>query len=207
MHWHHTIDLENLRQPQMEPAVSAPTMTSTFPAGYADLPTSRLLEAYAAGPARLRAAVAGLEPSAWTARPRPGKWSIREITLHVTDSELVGTGRSRLAFAQPGSGFYVYDENGWSQAFNYQHADEVSVGLSVALFEALRAYQLPVFAGATASQWQQAALHPNWGSMTLRNLLELYADHSERHIGQILENRRLLGAPVTLPVLLETRLY
>jgi uncharacterized damage-inducible protein DinB len=191
----------------MEPAVSAPTATSTFPDVYAGIPTARLLEAYAAGPDRLRAAVAGLEASAWTARPRPVKWSIREITLHVTDSELVGTGRSRLAFAQPGSGFYVYDESGWAQAFDYQHAAEVSVELSLALFEALRAYQLPVFAGATGSQWQQAALHPNWGSMTLRNLLELYADHSERHIGQILENRRLLGLELALPSLLPTRLY
>ena len=84
---------------------------------------------------------------------------------------------------------------------------EAAVERSLALFEALRAYQLPVFAGATASQWQQAALHPNWGSMTLRNLLELYADHSERHIGQILENRRLLGLDLALPPLLATRLY
>ena len=186
--------------------MTASTVTP-FPDLYAAVPTARLIEAYAAGPARLRTALAGLDPFAWTAKPRPGKWSIREITLHMTDSELVGTGRSRLAFAQPGSGFYVYDENGWARAFDYQHADEAAVERAIALFEALRAYQLPVFAAATPAQWQQTARHPSWGSMTLRNLLELYADHSERHIGQILENRKLLGAPVTLPALLETRLY
>jgi hypothetical protein len=187
--------------------VSAPAAVSTFPAAYASIPTSTLIGAYAAGASRLRAALAGLEPPAWTARPRPGKWSIVEIALHMTDSELVGTGRSRLAFAEPGQGFYVYDEATWATAFDYQGADAAAVERSFHLFEALRAYQLPVFAGATEKQWSQEARHPGWGIVTLRNLLELYADHSERHIGQILENRRLLGVGIDLPLVLPERLY
>lgn len=187
--------------------MSAPTVTSTFPAVYGTVPTATLIEVYAAGPARLRAALAGLDPFAWTAHPRPNKWSIVEIALHMTDSELVGTGRSRLAFAEPGKGFYVYEEAIWATAFGYQDADAAAVESSLRLFEALRTYQLPVFARATAEQWQHEALHPTWGTVTLRNLLELYADHSERHIGQILENRRLLGTPVELPAMLPERLY
>jgi hypothetical protein len=187
--------------------MSAPTATSTFPATYAGIPTSTLIEAYAAGPSRLRAALAGLEPFGWTAHPRPNKWSIVEIVLHLTDSELVGTGRSRLAFAEPGKGFYVYEESVWAVAFDYQSADPAAVERSLHLFEALRAYQLPVFGSATVDQWRQEARHPGWGIVTLRNLLELYADHSERHIAQIRENRRLLGIPVELPGILEQRLY
>jgi uncharacterized damage-inducible protein DinB len=187
--------------------VSAPTATSTFPTVYADVPTALLIEVYAAGPDRLRRALAGLDPFARTARPRPNKWSIVEIALHMTDSELVGTGRSRLAFAQPGKGFYAYDENGWAAAFDYQGAGEAAIERSLALFEALRTYQLPVFRRATADQWRNEARHPEWGAVTLRNLLELYADHSERHLGQILENRRLLGIGLELPVVLPERLY
>jgi hypothetical protein len=185
-------------------------MSSTiapFPDLYAAIPTARLIEVYAAGPARLRTALEGLDEFAWTAKPRPGKWSIREIALHVTDSELVGAGRIRLTRAQPGSGFFAYDENAWAGVYDYQHADAASVERSLALFGALRSYLLPVFAGATAAAWNHPALHPERGAITLRNLLELYADHSERHIDQILENRRLLGLEIALPPLLATRLY
>lgn len=185
-------------------------MSSTvapFPDTYLPIPTSTLIEVYAAGPARLRAALEGLDSFAWTARPRPGKWSIKEIALHVTDSELVGAGRIRLARAQPGSSFYAYDENAWANVYDYQNADEAAVERSLALFAALRAYLLPVFAGATPADWRHPALHPERGAITFRNLLELYADHSERHIGQILENRRLLGLELALPPLLATRLY
>lgn len=187
--------------------MSAPTAASTFPPLYSDVPTDLLIEVYAAGPGRLRTALSGLDAFAWTPRPRPNKWSIVEITLHMTDSELIGTGRSRLTFAQPGKEFYTYDENGWAAAFDYQDASEEAVERSVALFEGLRAYQLPVFRRATADQWRNEARHPEWGAVTLRNLLELYADHSERHIEQILENRRLLGIGVELPVMLPERLY
>ena len=185
----------------------APTATSTFPTTYTDIPTPTLIEVYAAGATRLRAALAGLDPFAWTARPRPSKWSIVEIALHMTDSELVGTGRSRLAFAQPGKTVFTYDENGWATAFDYQRTDASAIERSLHLFEALRAYQLPVFEQATTGQWQHEIQHPQWGGVTLRNLLELYADHSERHIGQILANRSLLGVPVGLPPILEARLY
>jgi hypothetical protein len=43
--------------------------------------------------------------------------------------------------------------------------------------------------------------------VTLRNLLELYADHSERHVAQIVERRERLGVPVDLAPLLAERLY
>ena len=178
-----------------------------FPETYAGIPTTTLIEAYASGPARLRAALAGLDIVAWTAKPRPGKWSIREIALHVTDSELVGAGRIRLTRAQPGSGFFAYDENAWARVYDYQNASVAAVERSLALFEALRGYLLPVFEGATGTAWLHPAHHPERGEITLRNLLELYADHSERHIGQILENRRLLGLDLALPSMLETRLY
>jgi uncharacterized damage-inducible protein DinB len=207
MHLHHASASARLQEPQPGDSVSAPTVTSTFPTGYAAIPTAKLIEVYAAGPSRLRVALAGLDPFEWTARPRPNKWSIVEIALHMTDSELIGTGRSRLTFAQPGKGYFTYDENGWAAAFDYQGASESAVERSLTLFEALRAYQLPVFQKATSSQWLNEGQHPQWGAVTLRNLLELYADHSERHIGQILENRRLLGRAVELPVVLPERLY
>jgi hypothetical protein len=60
---------------------------------------------------------------------------------------------------------------------------------------------------ATTTDWTNTGIHPEWGNLSLRHLLELYADHSERHIGQILELRKLLNKSLDFPLLLEKRLY
>src|SRR4051812_43210218 len=64
------------------------TVTS-FP-GYDQYTTEQLLGAYQAAPARLRAVLAGLSEDELHQHPRPGKWSVVEIVIHMTDSELVG---------------------------------------------------------------------------------------------------------------------
>ena len=88
----------------MQPAAVA------FPA-YDFYTTEQLLEAYRAGPERLRAASAGLSMEQMRARPRPGKWSILEILLHVTDSELSGAMRVRYVGAPPGASLPGYDQD------------------------------------------------------------------------------------------------
>src|SRR5437868_3859722 len=42
---------------------------------------------------------------------------------------------------------------------------------------------------------------------SIRQLLEIYADHCERHIDQISARRRLFGKPSDQPIILSKRLY
>ena len=55
-------------------------------------------------------------------------------------------------------------------------------------------------------KWNLKGFHPERGELSLRQLLEIYADHCERHIDQILARRRLFGKPSDLPVILNKRL-
>jgi uncharacterized damage-inducible protein DinB len=181
--------------------------TTAFPDTYADRPADELIAAYAAGPARLRAALHGLSLAQLRARPRPAKWSILEIAAHVTDSEVVGAGRIRLALAQSGSAFFGYDQDRWISVFAPPDGDEDTLEGALAVLAAVRAWILPLFARAGDAEWQRTAVHPERGVMTVRQLLELYADHVERHVEQILECRRLLGVPLAMPPVLEPRLY
>lgn len=182
--------------------------TAAFPDRYAALPTASLLESYRTAPARLRDALAGLPHERLRARPIAGKWSILEITLHLTDSELMGAGRFRFALAQPGVRLIGYDQDVWTPSLAHNDATPAALAASLALFETIRANLLHLLDGIPAAWWtERHAIHPEMGLLTLRNLLELYADHGERHLQQILERRRLLGAPVDVPVLLPERLY
>lgn len=180
---------------------------SRFPATFTHLGTPVLLRAYEAGPRRLRQALTGLSREDLRAKPEPAVWCIQEVVMHVADSELNGAARIRLVRAQPGSSFYSYDQDVWAHVFRYRDADEHAVEAAIDLFEALRVTTLPLFASATDADWHATGIHPEHGTVTLRNLLELYADHSERHIAQIVQRRGRLGHPIILPPLLPERLY
>ena len=55
----------------------------------------QLIEQYVACAPRLCQAVAGLSPEDLTARPGPGKWSILENVVHLTDSDAISIDRMK----------------------------------------------------------------------------------------------------------------
>lgn len=179
----------------------------SFPDTYARVDTDVLLSAYREGPGRLRRALRHIPPDAFRAHPVPDKWSILEIALHVADSELVGSVRIRQVLGADEPRLPGYDQDRWSRDFAYADGDDSRLEGSLRLFEALRAGTLPLLAGAGPDAWTRTGVHPEHGPVTLRNLLELYADHSERHLEQIVSRRRMLGCPIDLPPMLPERLY
>ena len=55
-----------------------------------------LIQRYADGPGRLRAALATVPPAALQWRPKPGEWSAHEIVCHCADSESHASLRIRM---------------------------------------------------------------------------------------------------------------
>lgn len=174
---------------------------------YAPLSTAELLEAFDAASQRLPEVLSGLTREDLKARLKPGKWSIQEIVLHLADAEIMGAGRIRQAYAQPGSTFAFYDQAIWADILDYQSRDGAAIQTSLKLFEYLRRTSSAIFHRARSGDWQKTGKHPEYGSLTLRQLLELYADHSERHIAQILDLRARLGKGLDFSLMLEQRLY
>jgi hypothetical protein len=182
-------------------------LISSFP-DYSYYATAQLLAAFADGAARLRAAIDGLTDEECRARPRgPTKWSIHEIVIHVADSEMQGTFRIRKAWSEPSPVLPMYDQDAWVREIDYQGQDAAARERALTLLALLREQTLPLFRRATAEDWEKSGTHPEFGTVTLRNLLELYADHVERHIDQILESRARLGRPLAMPQILPRRLY
>ncbi len=194
----YALAMASLKQAEGEPM--------PFPDGLSDISTEALLGVFEAAPGRLRRALEGLSAADEAARPIGGKWSIREIVAHLADAETVGAARLRFTLAEPGVLLPVYDEAAWARALDYQDA---ATGLAdtTALFSALRAASARVLRRQPDEAWRRRARHPRWGDISLRELLELYADHGERHIEQIVERRARLSRPVAVEPLLAARLY
>jgi len=181
--------------------------TSEFP-DYTFYPTDQLLAAFVEGPARLRRGVSGLDDDACRARPRgAARWSIQEIVLHTADSEAHAYVRVRKALAEPGAALPGYDQDAWVATIDYRNTGRPERERALDLIELLRRQTAPLLAGPRPAEGEAWGIHPQFGHLTLRNLLELYADHSERHLEQILECRRLLGVPLSIAPILARRLY
>ena len=180
---------------------------SSFPDMYRSLETAYLMQVYEAAPDRLRRALSGLSAAERAARPRPEAWSVQEIAVHLTDAEIMGCVRFRQTFAEPGSTFAVYDQDVWADRMRYASWDRDHLDAAVDLFEAMRRMNALLLRSARPEDWSKQAVHPELGTVTLRQLLELYADHGERHLDQIRSIRDDLGRPLDLEALLEERLY
>jgi len=188
-------------------ALSGMVHKAAFPVVYKGISTRDLITVYKAGPTRLGGVLAGLSDEELEARPRQGKWSIQEIAQHLADAEIMGAARLRQALAEPGASFAVYDQEAWARTLRYGSRDRKEMVAALSLFSALRSSGTRLFNGASEEDWKKWGSHADWGRLTVRQLLELYADHGERHIEQIVELRLLLGNPVNVPRLLPTRLY
>jgi hypothetical protein len=171
--------------------------------------TKELINAYSSGPPRLVSVIQNLSEDELRNRARgPNTWSIQEIVLHVTDSELQGAFRIRKARAEPGANFPGYDQDLWTRELGHRQSDAAARSLSLELFSLLRRTTAAIFLQAQDADWGRCwGKHPEFGSLSLRNLLELYADHCERHIEQILTIRQILGKPVVFPLILPKRLF
>ncbi|NDJ53694.1 MAG: DUF664 domain-containing protein [Chloroflexi bacterium] len=178
-----------------------------FPDTLAAWSVDDLLEVYCIAPERYREVIAGLTPEELTQRPEPGEWSVIEVVMHVADAEAVAAHRIRTIWAEPGNTLSPYNEDRWSRELRYNEASLDDLEDALVLFGALRSATTRLFRMATEADWQKACPHPEWGQLTLRNMLDLYTEHGERHIEQILAARHVIGRVLDYQVLITERLY
>ena len=178
-----------------------------FPDAYNGISTRDLLTVYKAGPTRLGGVLAELTDDELKQRPQTDKWSIQEIAMHLADAEIMGAARLRQTLAEPGAAFALYDQDAWTGELGYQARDRRALENAVRLFSALRSGSALLLETAKEQDWCKWGHHTDWGPLNVRQLLELYADHGERHVEQIVAARGSLGRPLAIPRLLPRRLY
>lgn len=175
---------------------------------YKEIPNNNLLKVFKAGPERLRRMIYGLDELDLRNYVIPSKWNILEIVIHVAQSELVGACRIRQTITGSDRLFPFYDQDIWVNSLIRERNSTVrDMFEHLQLFDDLRETTSKIFEKASLNDWTRTGIHPENGIMTLRQLLELYADHSERHIEQIDERRKLLGKAIAIEQILPVRLY
>jgi hypothetical protein len=142
----------------------------------------RLIEQYAAGPARLRAALAQVPEAAMQWRPAPGEWSAHEVVCHCADSESNASLRIRYLAAEREPVIVGYDQETWATALDY-HGHPLAPAL--ATVDATRAHTAALIRRLPEAAWSKQGRHTESGPYSAEDWLRIYADHLEGHARQI----------------------
>lgn len=147
---------------------------------------AELIKKFAAGPNHLRSALDSIPVEAYDFRPDPSAWTIREIIIHMPDSETSGYVRVRKIIAESGAEVDVYDQVAWAGKLKYGDSD---IQLAIDLFDLMRQFTVSMLSRVDENTWSENYItHPEDGKLTLATWLEVYARHAEKHAAQIRRN-------------------
>jgi uncharacterized damage-inducible protein DinB len=134
-------------------------------------------------PAQLMAAMKDMEPQHFDTVYRPGGWTVRQVVHHIADSHLNAFVRFKLALTEIQPTIKPYLEEAWAELPDSQRVDP---RVSVQLIESLHHRWTVLLEGMNPSDFQKTLFHPERGrSITLWEMLALYAWHGAHHIGHI----------------------
>jgi hypothetical protein len=140
-------------------------------------------------PARMREAVAGLSDEQLDTPYRPGGWTVRQVAHHVPDSHLNSFVRFKWGLTEDAPRIKTYEEKLWAELPDARMGVEVSL----ALLDALHERWAFLLRAMTEADYAREIEHPEWGRMTLGNMLGLYAWHSRHHVAHIASLRERMG--------------
>ena len=146
---------------------------------------AELIRRYEEGPALLTTSLANVPPEAMKWRPAEGRWSAHEVVCHLADSESNAALRIRYLAAEERPVIVGYDQERWARVLDYQSAP---LEPALALVTAVRANTAALLKRLPETAWTAVGEHTESGRYTADDWLRIYADHMEKHSGQIDRN-------------------
>ncbi|KQL45766.1 hypothetical protein AN963_12000 [Brevibacillus choshinensis] len=141
-----------------------------------------LIEEYGHGYTMLRQVIEGLSEEALRFKPAPDKWSIHQILIHVTDSEILSTHRLKKVLAEEEPLLISFDQNAWANNLGYDLLDREQALL---LFQMLRSSMQTILVHLTSEQSERVGVYADAGRFTFTQLLEYRVNHVRDHLAQI----------------------
>ena len=133
-------------------------------------------------PSSVEAAVKGLSDRQLDTPYRSGGWTVRQVVHHLADSHLNAFTRMKLILTEDKPTLKPYDQNKWAKLIDTKQAPIES---SLAILKGLHERWTTLLESLPEGSWGRTAYHPERGEVSLENLLTTYADHGEKHVGQI----------------------
>ena len=149
-----------------------------------------LIAQIAACPARLRAAVDGLDDAQLDTPYREGGWTVRQVVHHVADSHMNAYVRFKLGVTENNPTIKPYDEKTWAETVDGRTAP---LEVSLPVIEGVHKRWVQFLRSLDDAALARTIHHPERGPMTLTDLLQLYAWHGRHHTAHITNLRERQG--------------
>jgi hypothetical protein len=140
------------------------------------------LERFRRGPELLAVVLTGVYGEETDFRLSPGKWSIRQIVAHLADAEMVGAHRFRQVIAEDDPKILAFDQEAWARNLDYGRRQPKT---ALESFRRVRAENYELLKELPEAAFERKGVHSERGPLTLRQLLEGFADHAESHARQL----------------------
>jgi uncharacterized damage-inducible protein DinB len=147
------------------------------------------IDAMAAAPEALRAAVRGLTDEQLDTPYRPDGWTVRQLVHHVADSHLNAYTRFRLGLTEENPVIKPYDQDAWVALPDAA----LPVAVSLDLLDAVHARLVALLRATPDDSFSRTIQHPENGPMTLDQLLGVYSWHGRHHTAHITALRARMG--------------
>jgi len=142
---------------------------------------SEFIQAIAEAPARLRAAVAGLNQQQLDTPYRPGGWTVRQVVHHLPDSHMNAFTRFKLALTENHPTIKTYEESEFAKLADAKGPIEPSL----ALMDSLHQRWVLLLNSLSEKDWARTFNHPESGVNTLDRALGMYSWHGRHHVAHI----------------------
>ena len=112
----------------------------------------------------------------------PGKWSVRYLLHHISDSEVVLHDRICRVLSEPRQVLWWYDQDAWAKGVDYSTKP---LDISRRVYESVRE-AIIYYAGLHyEDKGHLEFVHSVTGVRTLKEEFDKAADHNEHHLEQI----------------------
>lgn len=111
-----------------------------------------------------------------------GKWSVRFLLHHLSDSETVFYDRICRVLSEPRQVLWVYDQNAWAKGLDYARKP---LRLARPVYESLRQSIIYATRLHYESKGHLEFVHSVTGVRLLKDEMEKVASHNEHHLAHI----------------------
>lgn len=112
----------------------------------------------------------------------PGKWTVRQLLVHLADAESVLHERIKRVIAEPKPVIWAFDQDRWNTHLDYA---TFPLTISKALYDANRQSVVYLVQQHYEALGATPFVHSETGLRTLKDEMDKVAWHNEHHLNQI----------------------
>jgi uncharacterized damage-inducible protein DinB len=146
----------------------------------ADLGDREPLAALADTPGRIRELVKDWSDEKFERSYGEGKWSARQVLLHLAQTELALTTRARFALSEDGYRAQAFSQDDWMPLDG-----QASARAALDAYTSLRQFNLAMWRALTPNQRERQFTHPEYGPLTVWWIAAQLAGHDIHHLRQL----------------------